>query len=146
MRVALTIAGSDSGGGAGIQADLKTFSRFGVFGTSVITAITAQNTRGVAGWEAVSPGLVRSQLDAVSDDLRPHAVKTGMLGSADVVRTVVEGVRAHGVEHLVVDPVMVSTSGHRLLDADAEAMVREALLPLAAVVTPNLDEVRVLLG
>ncbi len=146
MRVALTIAGSDSGGGAGIQGDLKTFARFGVFGTSVVTAVTAQNTRGIAAWEPVSPALVRGQLDAVLEDLSPHVVKTGMLGTAEIVRAVVAGIRERPVHPLVVDPVMLSTSGHRLLDETAEVLVREALIPLATLVTPNLDEAAVLVG
>jgi hydroxymethylpyrimidine/phosphomethylpyrimidine kinase len=146
MQIALTIAGSDSGGGAGIQADLKTFTRFGVFGTSVITAITAQNTRGVTMWEAVSPKLVRAQMDAVFEDLPPNGIKTGMLGSADVVRSVADGLREYQPRHLVVDPVMVATSGDILLDDDAVALVRDELIPLAQIITPNLDEVRVLLG
>lgn len=144
--IALTVAGSDSGGGAGIQADLKTFHRFGVFGTSVITAITAQNTRGVSAWRAVDPDLVRAQLDAVADDLRPHAVKSGMLGDARVVCEVADGLVRHALGSYVLDPVMVATSGDLLLERDAVDAVRTALLPLAAVVTPNLDETAVLLG
>jgi hydroxymethylpyrimidine/phosphomethylpyrimidine kinase len=149
MRVALTIAGSDSGGGAGIQADLNTFARFGVFGTSVITAVTAQNTVGVAAWEAVSAGLVRAQMDAVLGDLPPGALKTGMLGSSDVVLAVVAGLREWSMREVVpvvVDPVMVASTGALLLDADAVRVVREELIPLATIVTPNLDEVGVLLG
>ena len=149
MRVALTVAGSDSGGGAGIQADLKTFARFGVFGTSVITAVTAQNTLGVTAWEPVSSSLVRAQLDAVLGDLPPVALKTGMLGSADVVRAVVSGLRERAVRDavpIVVDPVMVSSTGALLLDTDAVRIVRDELVPLATLVTPNLDEARVLLG
>jgi len=146
MKVALTIAGSDSGGGAGIQADLKTFTRFGVFGTSVITAITAQNTRGVTMWEPVSPALVRAQIDAVFDDLAPDAVKTGMLGSAQVVQAVIDGLLLYAPRFLVVDPVTVATSGDVLLNDDAVELVRDALIPLARLVTPNIDEVRVLLG
>src|SRR5215218_4793478 len=107
MQIALTIAGSDSGGGAGIQADLKSFHRFGVFGTSVITAITAQNTHGVRAWTAVDPALVSAQLDAVAEDLRPAAVKSGMLADARVVETVKEGLRRHGLTPYVLDPVMV---------------------------------------
>ena len=105
MRIALTIAGSDSGGGAGIQADLKTFHRFGVFGTSVITAITAQNTRGVRGWTAVPTDLIREQLDAVVEDLRPAAVKSGMIADPEVVRTVAEGLRAHRLRPYVLGRV-----------------------------------------
>lgn len=146
MRVALTIAGSDSGGGAGIQADLKTFHRFGLFGTSVITAITAQNTLGVAGWAAVPVALIRAQIDAVASDLRPAAVKTGMLAGAAVVRTVAEAIRAHGLRPYVLDPVMVATSGDPLLEPDAVATIRTELIPLADLVTPNLDEAELLLG
>jgi hydroxymethylpyrimidine/phosphomethylpyrimidine kinase len=127
MQIALTIAGSDSGGGAGIQADLKTFHQFGVYGTSVIVALTAQNTRGVRSVHPVPADMVGQQLAAIADDLPPAALKTGMLASAAVV-----------------DPVMVATSGDRLLDAEAEAVVREALVPLAAVVTPNLEEAAIL--
>jgi hydroxymethylpyrimidine/phosphomethylpyrimidine kinase len=145
-RVALTIAGSDSGGGAGIQADLKTFARYGVFGTSAITAITAQNTLGVRAWERVSPALVRAQIDAVAEDLRPAAIKSGMLGDADVVRAVAEGIAAHGLTPYVLDPVMAATSGDPLLAPDAVAAIVELLFPLATLVTPNLDEVAMLLG
>jgi hydroxymethylpyrimidine/phosphomethylpyrimidine kinase len=144
--IALTIAGSDSGGGAGIQADLKTFQRFGVFGTSVITAVTAQNTRGVSGWQAVATELIDLQIDAVASDLRPGALKTGMLADAGVVKTVVSAVRRHSLAPLVVDPVMVSASGDALLDRDATGALREMLIPLSALVTPNLDEAEILLG
>jgi hydroxymethylpyrimidine/phosphomethylpyrimidine kinase len=144
--VALTIAGSDSGGGAGIQADLKTFARFGVFGTSAITAITAQNTLGVRGWERVSPALVRSQIDAVAEDLHPAAIKSGMLGDAEVVRAVAEGIAANRLGPYVLDPVMAATSGDPLLTPDAIAAIVELLFPLATLVTPNLDEVALLLG
>jgi hydroxymethylpyrimidine/phosphomethylpyrimidine kinase len=146
MQIALTIAGSDSGGGAGIQADLKTFHRFGVYGTSVITAITAQNTLGVTAWSATAPELVRGQIDAVAADLRPAAVKTGMLGDAAVVDVVAEGIRTHGFGNYVLDPVMVATSGDLLLERDAVTAIRDALVPLAALVTPNLDEAEILVG
>lgn len=146
MRVALTIAGSDSGGAAGIQADLKTFHQFGVFGTSVICAVTAQNTRGVTAWEALSPDLVAAQIDAVSEDLRPGAVKTGMLGSARLVATVADGLTRQHLTNYVLDPVMVATSGDRLLDVDAERLIAQRLVPLAALVTPNLDEAQILVG
>ncbi|HEY9448310.1 MAG TPA: bifunctional hydroxymethylpyrimidine kinase/phosphomethylpyrimidine kinase [Gemmatimonadaceae bacterium] len=146
MRIALTIAGSDSGGGAGIQADLKTFQRFGVFGTSVITAITAQNTCGVTDWVAVSPKLISSQLDAVATDLRPAAVKTGMLADAGVVGTVAAGLRLHSLAPYVLDPVMVATSGDPLLEPEAVAAIQRELLPLCDLVTPNLDEARILTG
>lgn len=144
MRIALTIAGSDSGGGAGIQADLKTFHQFGVFGTSVITAVTAQNTLGVRAWEAVPVALVTRQLDALADDLPPAAVKSGMLGSAAVVEAVADGVSRHRLPNYVLDPVMVATSGDRLLERDAERLIARLLVPLATLVTPNLDEAAVL--
>ncbi|MHB1193381.1 MAG: bifunctional hydroxymethylpyrimidine kinase/phosphomethylpyrimidine kinase [Longimicrobiales bacterium] len=144
--IALTIAGSDSGGGAGIQADLKTFQAFGVFGTSAITAITAQNTLGVTAVHAVPLDVVRAQIDAVVTDLPPAALKTGMLATAELVRTVAAAIRRHGLTRYVLDPVMVSTSGHRLLDEDAEATLVRELLPLAALVTPNLHEARILTG
>ena len=146
MKIVLTIAGSDSGGGAGIQADLKTFQQFGVFGTSVIVALTAQNTRGVRAVEAVSEAMVTAQLEALAEDLPPAALKTGMLADAALVRLVSQVIRRHGWSPLVVDPVMVSTSGHRLLTLEAEEVLRESLLPLAAVVTPNLDEAAILTG
>ena len=146
MRVALTIAGSDSGGAAGIQADLKTFHQFGVFGTSVICAVTAQNTRGVTAWEALPAGLVRAQIDAVAVDLRPGAVKTGMLGTAELVAAVADGIARHRLEHYVLDPVMVATSGDRLLAPEAEQLIAQRLVPLADLVTPNLDEARILVG
>lgn len=145
-RVALTIAGSDSGGGAGIQADLKTFHAFGVFGTSAVTAITAQNTLGVQAIHPVPIEVVAAQIAAVAEDLRPAATKSGMLATRDVVHAVVDHLARYDVGPLVVDPVMVSTSGARLLDADAEAAVRDTLLPVAAVVTPNLHETGILLG
>ena len=146
MQIALTIAGSDSGGGAGIQADLKTFHQFGVFGTSVVTAVTAQNTVGVRGWEAVAVPLVMQQLDAVAEDLRPHAVKSGMLGTAELVDAVADALARLALPHYVLDPVMVATSGDRLLVPDAERRIARRLVPLAAVVTPNLDEARILVG
>ena len=146
MRIALSIAGSDSGGGAGIQADLKTFMRFGVYGTSVITAVTAQNTVGVRAWSAVQTPLVRDQIDAVAEDLRPHAIKSGMLADAAIVETVAAGIRAHALQPYVLDPVMVATSGDVLLEPDAVAAIRTALIPLATIVTPNLDEAALLLG
>ncbi len=144
MRIALTIAGSDSGGGAGIQADLKTFHQFGVFGTSVITAVTAQNTVGVRAWEALPAALVRQQIDALAEDLPPLAVKSGMLGTAELVETVAAGIARHRFPHYVLDPVMVATSGDRLLAREAEQLIGSRLLPLAALVTPNLDEAAIL--
>jgi hydroxymethylpyrimidine/phosphomethylpyrimidine kinase len=146
MKIALTIAGSDSGGGAGIQADLKTFQQFGVFGTSVLVALTAQNTRGVKAVEAVPDAMVSAQLVALAEDLPPDALKTGMLAEAGLVRLVARAIRENGWTPLVVDPVMVSTSGARLLSTEAEEVVREDLLPLAALVTPNLDEAAILTG
>lgn len=146
MQIALTIAGSDSGGGAGIQADLKTFQRFGVFGTSVITAVTAQNTRGVRAVHPVPVDIVAAQLAALAEDLPPAAVKTGMLASAALVREVAAALTRYDFGNYVLDPVMLATSGDRLLDADAERELRERLLPLATIVTPNLDEAAVLAG
>ena len=146
MRIALTIAGSDSGGGAGIQADLKTFHLFGVFGTSVVTAVTAQNTRRVLAWEAVSAGLVTAQLDALAADLRPDALKSGMLGGPAVVKAVADGIRRHAFTPYVLDPVMVATSGDALAAEGAAKAIVEQLLPLATLVTPNLDEAERLTG
>jgi hydroxymethylpyrimidine/phosphomethylpyrimidine kinase len=146
MHVALTIAGSDSGGGAGVQADLKTFHQFGVFGTTAITAVTAQNTLGVTQWEPVSPGLLRAQIDAVAVDLRPSAVKSGMIGTAELVRVVAASLREHQLGPYVLDPVMIATSGDNLLDDDAVSVIRDALIPLASLVTPNTDEAFALTG
>jgi hydroxymethylpyrimidine/phosphomethylpyrimidine kinase len=144
--VALTIAGSDSSGGAGIQADLKTFTALGVFGASAITALTAQNTQGVRGILPVDPGFVRDQVDAVVEDLPVAAVKTGMLANEGIVRVVAELAAAGRLPRLVVDPVMVASSGDRLLEQAAERLHVEVLLPQATVVTPNLREAEVLLG
>jgi len=144
--VALTIAGSDSGGGAGIQADLKTFHAFGVFGTSAITAITVQNTRGVFGVHTVPEPIVREQIHAVVEDLHPAACKTGMLATAGLVETVAATIRETGLSNYVLDPVMVATSGDRLLAADAASAVARHLLPLATLVTPNLPEAAILAG
>jgi hydroxymethylpyrimidine/phosphomethylpyrimidine kinase len=146
MKIALTIAGSDSGGGAGIQADLKTFHQFGVFGTSAVVAITAQNTRGVRGVHPVPLDLVRSQLAAVADDLPPHAVKTGMLATAALVQGVASAIAAHAFPNIVVDPVMVASSGDRLLDENAVETVSDLLLPVAHLVTPNQHEAELLTG
>ncbi len=137
---ALTIAGSDSGGGAGIQADLKTFSAFRVYGASVLTAITAQNSVGVQGVVNLPPEFVARQLDAVLGDIGADAAKTGMLSTASIIRAVAERLRAHRLERLVVDPVMVAKSGDPLLEPDARQALVEAILPLALVVTPNLHE------
>ena len=144
--VALTIAGSDSGGGAGIQADLKTFAALGVHGTSAVTAVTAQNTTGVSGYVELPLDIVRAQIDDVVADLAPAAAKTGMLSSAEIIETVAAAVEEHGITALVVDPVMVAKGGARLLREDAVAALRRRLLPLAAVITPNLPEAEVLLG
>ena len=146
LKTALTIAGSDSGGGAGIQADLKTFHAFGVFGTSAITAITAQNTLGVHAVHAIPADIVRSQIEAVATDLKPASFKTGMLATAVLVETVADAIEQQALPRYVLDPVMVATSGHRLLDVDAERAVAERLLPLCELVTPNLPETMVLLG
>lgn len=137
---ALTIAGSDSGGGAGIQADLKTVAALGVYGTSALTAVTAQNTRGVRAIAELAPALVAAQIDAVVEDIGVDAVKTGMLANAAIIATVVARVQTHGLTPLVVDPVMVATSGDRLLRDDALQALRTTLLPLALIVTPNLPE------
>ncbi|MFB9235639.1 bifunctional hydroxymethylpyrimidine kinase/phosphomethylpyrimidine kinase [Plantactinospora siamensis] len=144
--VALTIAGSDSGGGAGIQADLKTFAALGVFGASAVTALTAQNTAAVRGVHPTPAPFVLAQVEAVLDDLPVAAVKTGMLATAEIVRTVAGLAAAGRLPRLVVDPVMVSSSGHRLLEPDAERRYVEELLPHAQVLTPNLREAEVLLG
>jgi hydroxymethylpyrimidine/phosphomethylpyrimidine kinase len=144
IPVALTIAGSDSGGGAGIQADLKTFHQFGVFGTSAITAVTAQNTTGVTTIHPVPLTDVRAQIDAVVSDLVPAAVKTGMLATAELADVVAMAIQDHGLRHYVMDPVIVATSGDRLLEGDAESALRDRLLPLAAIVTPNLEEAAIL--
>ena len=144
--VALTIAGSDSGGGAGLQADLKAFAANGVFGASVVTAVTAQNTLKVAGVVAMEPDFVEAQLDAVLSDLPVAAVKTGMLATAGIVRAVGRRARAGELPNLVVDPVMVASSGDRLLDEDAVDAYREELFPAALLITPNLREAGLLVG
>jgi len=143
--IALTIAGSDSGGGAGIQADLKTFSALGVYGASVVTALTAQNTRGVIGIHDVPPDFVATQIDAVFSDLAVAATKIGMLSRAPIIAAVAAGLARHGASNIVLDPVMVATSGDRLLDAAAVEALRGALMPRAALVTPNLPEAAALL-
>ena len=142
----LTIAGSDSGGGAGIQADLKTFSALGVFGMTAITAVTIQNTRGVSGYEALPPQVVADQIRAVVTDIGVDAAKTGMLASAAIVGAVADAIAETSIPNLVVDPVSVSKHGHRLLDEDAVDALRERILPLATLVTPNLPEAAVLAG
>lgn len=138
--IAVTIAGSDSSGGAGIQADLKTFSALGVYGASVITALTAQNTLGVQAIHDVPAGFVAQQIDSVFSDLSVRAVKIGMLSQPDVIAAVAEGLDRHGATHVVVDPVMVATSGDRLLAPAAVDNLRNLLLPRAVIVTPNLPE------
>ncbi|HNC48585.1 MAG TPA: bifunctional hydroxymethylpyrimidine kinase/phosphomethylpyrimidine kinase, partial [bacterium] len=145
-RKALTIAGSDSGGGAGIQADLKTFSALGVYGASVITAITAQNTVGVTAIMDVTTDVISRQIEAVLTDIKPQAVKTGMLSTADIIQTVSDSLSKYGVKKLVVDPVMVAKSGDRLLQDNAISALIERLLPQATVLTPNIPEAEVLTG
>jgi len=146
MPIALTIAGSDSGGGAGIQTDLKTFAALGIHGTSAITCITAQNPLGVSGIQAIRAGMVRAQIEAVFTELRPAAVKTGMLFSAETIRVVAEYFSKRRGLPLVVDPVMVATSGAVLLKPLAICDLKTRLLPLATLVTPNLDEAEILIG
>lgn len=143
--IAVTIAGSDSGGGAGIQADLKAFSANGVYGASVITALTAQNTRGVDAIHDVPPAFIAAQIDSVFSDLRVDAVKIGMLSQAAVIETVAAGLSRHGPRHIVLDPVMVATSGDRLLADSAVEALRRVLIPCAALITPNLPEAAALL-
>jgi hydroxymethylpyrimidine/phosphomethylpyrimidine kinase len=146
MKQALTVAGSDSGGGAGIQADLKTFAALGVFGTSVITAITAQNTQEVRGAWELPVEWIRAQMETVLDDFEIGAAKTGMLSSVAVIDTVADVLDERGLKNLVVDPVMVSKSGYRLLRDDAVSALKSRLLPMARVVTPNLHEASLLAG
>jgi hydroxymethylpyrimidine/phosphomethylpyrimidine kinase len=146
MKTVMTIAGSDSGGGAGIQADLKTFAALGVYGTSVLTAITAQNTLGVTAVHEVPPDVVAAQIDAVVSDIGADAVKTGMLASAPIIEVVAAKLRDDRLPNVVVDPVMAAKSGDRLLRQEAVAVLRDLLLPLATVVTPNLPEAEILVG
>ncbi|MBB3235500.1 bifunctional hydroxymethylpyrimidine kinase/phosphomethylpyrimidine kinase [Phyllobacterium endophyticum] len=143
--IALTIAGSDSGGGAGIQADLKTFSALGVYGTSVLTAVTAQNTRGVTAIETLSPEIVRAQIDAVLSDIDVKAIKIGMVGGVETIEAIAGALKDWG-RRVVLDPVMVATSGDRLLEPEAIEALREQLLPRAMVLTPNLPEAALLTG
>lgn len=142
-RVAMTIAGSDSSGGAGIQADLKTFSSLGLYGASVVTAITAQNTEGVHSQFAIPAEMVCNQIVAVMDDLTPSVVKIGMLANVDIVHAVADALRGCNIP-IVLDPVIVSTSGHRLLSAEALDVVKQRLLPIATVITPNIPEMEAL--
>jgi hydroxymethylpyrimidine/phosphomethylpyrimidine kinase len=145
LRIALTIAGSDPSGGAGLQADLKTFHRFGVYGEAVVTLLTVQNTRGVQRVEVMVPDLVSQQIEAVISDIPPHAAKSGALGNREVVEAVAHAARAFPFP-LVVDPVMISKHGARLMESDAQNAVLELLLPQAFLVTPNLDEAEALAG
>ena len=146
VRKALTIAGSDSGGGAGIQADLKTFAALGVYGTSAITAITPQNTVGVAQVYELSPKIVGAQIDAIIGDIGAHAVKTGMLATGAIISAIAQKIRDHRLKNVVVDPVMVATSGDLLIKKNAVAALRLELIPLATVVTPNIPEAEELTG
>lgn len=142
----LTIAGVDPSGGAGIAADLKAFSALGAYGMCVVTALTAQNTRGVTGVELIDPAFVTRQIDAVFADVRVDAVKIGMVATADIAFAIADSLRRHGARHIVLDPVMIAKGGDRLLAEEAVAALRETLLPLAEIVTPNLPEAAVLLG
>ena len=146
MKRCLTIAGSDSGGGAGIQADLKTFGALGVYGTSAVTAVTAQNTLVVSQIQEIRPELVAAQIDAVAEDIGIDAAKTGMLWSAETIRTVAAAVKRHRIPNLVVDPVTIAKTGARLMREDAFAALKADLLPLAEFVTPNLPEAEMLSG
>ena len=146
MKTALTIAGSDSSGGAGIQADIKTMTANGVFALTAITALTAQNTTGVTGIFETSPEFLAQQLDAVFTDIYPDAVKIGMVSSAGLIHTIAQKMRQYEAKHIVVDPVMVATSGSRLLQADAVAALTGQLLPLAELLTPNIPEAEILAG
>ena len=143
---ALTIAGSDSGGGAGIQADLKAFSALGCYGMSAITAVTAQNTKGVRDIHPVPPAVLKAQIEAVLEDIGADAVKIGMLHSPEVIQTVAETLSPHPELPIVLDPVMVATSGDRLLQAEAISVLKEILIPKAALITPNIPEAEILLG
>lgn len=146
MNTALTIAGSDSSGGAGIQADLKTMTANGVYGMSTITALTAQNTTGVTGIMEVTPEFLEAQLDAVFSDIFPDAVKTGMVSSSELIRVIADRLKKYDAKNIVVDPVMVATSGAKLISDDAIETLKEFLLPLATVITPNIPEAEVLSG
>lgn len=146
MHSALTIAGSDSGAGAGIQADLKTFAAHGVYGTCAITAVTAQNTLGVTMWQAMPADLVTAQVEAIAADIPPQAVKIGMLANAAVTEAVAAAIADLDLPHVVVDPVMIAKGGDRLLEEDAVSAIRSELLPRAHVVTPNIPEAEILSG
>jgi len=144
MRTALTIAGSDTCGGAGIQADIKTMTANGVYAMSAITALTAQNTTGVTGIMEVTPDFLKLELDTVITDIRPDAVKIGMVSASELIRVISETIRNYELDNVVVDPVMVATSGARLISEDAIGTLKECLLPLATVLTPNIPEAEVL--
>ena len=144
LKTVLTIAGSDSGGGAGIQADIKTIMANGCYAMSAITALTAQNTMGVTGIQETTPEMLALQLDAVFTDIRPDAIKIGMVASEKLIRVIADMLKEYQAEHVVVDTVMVSTSGHRLIDEDAIGALKECLLPIAEVITPNIPEAEVL--
>ena len=146
MKTVLTIAGSDSGGGAGIQADIKTIMANGCYAMSAITALTAQNTMGVTGIQETTPVMLALQLDAVFTDILPDAIKIGMVASEKLIRVIADKLKEYQAEHVVVDTVMVSTSGHRLIDEDAIGALKECLLPIAEVITPNIPEAEVLAG
>ena len=146
MKTALTIAGSDSSGGAGIQADIKTMTANGVFAMSAVTALTAQNTTGVTGIMEVSPEFLKEQIDCIFTDIRPDAVKIGMVSSAELIRAIAEKLKEYQAENIVVDPVMVATSGAKLISDDAIGTLKEALLPVADILTPNIPEAEVLSG
>ena len=146
MKTALTIAGSDCSGGAGIQADLKTMTMNGVYAMSAITALTAQNTTGVRAIQEASPDFLRQQIDAVFEDIRPDAVKIGMVASCELIRVIADRLRSYGAKNIVVDPVMVSTSGAALIKTDAVTALMDELLPLADLVTPNIPEAQLLSG
>ena len=146
LKSVLSIAGSDSSGGAGIQADIKTIEALGLFAQTAVTALTAQNTTGVAGVFESTPEFVRAQMDAVFADIRPDAVKIGMVSSGDLVRAIASGLRSHGAKNVVVDPVMVATSGSALMGEGVKGVLVSELFPLARVVTPNIPEAQVLTG
>lgn len=146
IKKVLTIAGSDSGGGAGIQADLKTFSALGVYGMSVITSVTAQNTTGVTAVEDISPEVVAKQIDAVFSDIKVDAVKIGMVSNSDIIKVIAEGINKWKVQKIVLDPVMISESGSYLLQKEASSALIKGLIPLVDIITPNLYEAVALLG
>ena len=146
MKTALTIAGSDSSGGAGIQADIKTMTMHGVYAMSAITAMTAQNTTGVRGIQESTPEFLRQQLDAVFEDIRPDAVKIGMVSSAELIRVIADRLRYYGAGNVVVDPVMVASAGSSLIRQDAVQMLIRELVPISTLVTPNIPEAQILSG